>query len=172
MINSSLHKRLPYHIVTYAFFTALTRRLHGAVLHTGRDGTAPQRRTGTEGRFVGRRCEYADFPQLHATLPEVEPRHPPRSAPDGADPATHLRRHPSRDLLLHQSDRLDSLRSLPKRAFRPHHRHPAPIRIAYLPAPGGHGLPEKSDRKSVMRPCRGNNNPVIIWYSGFISVPL
>lgn len=38
--------------------------------------------------------------------------------------------------------------------------------------PGGHGLPEKSGRKSVMRPCRGNNNPAIIWYSGFISVPL
>jgi len=113
------------------------RRLHGAVLHAGRDGTAPQRRTGTEGRFVGKRCEYADFPQLHATLPEVEPRHPPRSAPDGADPATHLRRHPSRDLLLHQSDRLDSLRNLPKRAFRPHHRHPAPVPLRIYQRPAG-----------------------------------
>ena len=96
----------------------LHRRPHDSPVHAGRDGAAPRKGVSC-GRYIAGNRQPASAAGVSRELPEQLPRRAQRPDVDGTHAPTHVRRRAFGVLLLHAPLRMDSLRSVPERTYRP-----------------------------------------------------
>ena len=115
----------------------LHRRPHDSPAHAGRDGAAPRKGVSC-GRYIAGNRQPASAAGVSRELPAQLPRRAQRPDVDGTHAPTHVRRRAFGVLLLHAPLRMDSLRSVPERTYRPRAHPSAGVRLAGVPAACGH----------------------------------
>ena len=114
------------------------RRIKRSVfIDAGRDGAAPRKGVSC-GRYIAGNRQPASAAGVSRELPEQLPRRAQRPDVDGTHAPTHVRRRAFGVLLLHAPLRMDSLRSVPERTYRPCAHPSAGVRLAGVPAACGH----------------------------------